>query len=405
MIYVFVVLVFCCLTTERHDRSYRQNGQFSKEHFGQSGVGWSKHLQDVCSRRSQKDFMIMLKAIDKKNKQLASFQTWEIYNAMKRCSTSLNVNHYNKMISILGYSDYGSVDWLLWDMNTQRIEPDVFTYNTVINVFKNDHSRVQRIWDEMESKGIEPDVVTYSTAINAFKDDHERVQIIWDEMKNKGIKPNVVAVTIMMKIFRNEKTRLSTLFTEMRVLKVNPDIVFYQKMESVFPDNNERIGFYVEFLNSDPNVSDSEKEKIVQDVAGDTAVGTLRNFKNPPNIIKLPLNQIFYGHDEIWDVFGSKNHGYQEKSVHDTIGELRRNEILVSQLWEKLGYIEVMQPKSGGRYYATGGNRRLYCLKQVFNGNMEIEVNKLEFDLPRYKRNVNTKTNGESVKVVKLKQR
>ena len=173
---------------------------------------------------------------------------------------------------------------------------------------------------------------------------------------------------------------------------VSLDSSLLNELETVFNDKDIAIASFVDVLD---HSEISEKEKVARDVAGAQAVGVLRklNTRNHKEI-RLKLGDIFYGHKTINDRFGSLKRGFH-KSIWETIEELRNGATTSDSLWRDLGYIEVM--KKQGRYYAIGGNRRLYCLKEVYDSNFEVFVHELPYDDVVAKWKITTTTNGESV--------
>lgn len=147
------------------------------------------------------------------------------------------------------------------------------------------------------------------------------------------------------------------------------------------------------------------KENIAEQIIGLDGVESLRKLTRPHRKIELCLKDIFYGHDKIWDHFGSGKRGFKNKTIHETIEELNTSKIDSNVLWKELGLIEVM--KYYGRYYAIGGNRRLYCLKHSarFSPESRIMVNEIHWDPILAARNINTKTYGKTVKVLKKGKR
>ena len=114
---------------------------------------------------------------------------------------------------------------------------------------------------------------------------------------------------------------------------------------------------------------------------------------------KLKLKQIFFGHNAIWDYFGSHNRVFRRKTIYETITELNERQIDPTDLWQELNLIEVMN--KDGRYYATGGNRRLYCLKNSkrFSPESRIHVNEILWDPILAAKNINTQSNGKTVEI------
>ena len=58
-------------------------------------------------------------------------------------------------------------------MEGKQIEPNVISYTTALNAFKEDSEEFRKVWNEMEGKQMEPDVISYNTPLNAFKEDSD----------------------------------------------------------------------------------------------------------------------------------------------------------------------------------------------------------------------------------------
>ncbi|CAM9165858.1 unnamed protein product [Ectocarpus sp. 13 AM-2016] len=92
---------------------------------------------------------------------------------------------------------------LLADMERRGVEPDVVTYNSLINVLRwgGQRDRALEILDGMNAKGgaggVRPDVITYNSAIAACASGGEwkkATQLI-GEMRRKGLKPDRYSYT------------------------------------------------------------------------------------------------------------------------------------------------------------------------------------------------------------------
>ncbi|KAJ4826033.1 hypothetical protein Tsubulata_046368, partial [Turnera subulata] len=76
-----------------------------------------------------------------------------------------------------------------------EIEPDLFSYNTVIKAFREMGSLDLAVscLDEMEKKGIEPDLITFNTLLNGFYGNGRFVdgERIWGRMLEKEVVPDI----------------------------------------------------------------------------------------------------------------------------------------------------------------------------------------------------------------------
>ncbi|CAN0044183.1 unnamed protein product [Ectocarpus sp. 4 AP-2014] len=92
---------------------------------------------------------------------------------------------------------------LLADMERRGVEPDVVTYNSLINVLRwgGQRDRALEILDGMNAKGgaggVRPDVITYNSAIAACASGGEwkKASQLIGEMRRKGLKPDRYSYT------------------------------------------------------------------------------------------------------------------------------------------------------------------------------------------------------------------
>ena len=79
----------------------------------------------------------------------------------------------------------------------EKIKIDFLKQNKAINCCKANSKLIDELIVEIyKSKikyQIEPNVISYNTALNAFKEDSEEFRKIWKEMKRKQIEPNVIS--------------------------------------------------------------------------------------------------------------------------------------------------------------------------------------------------------------------
>jgi pentatricopeptide repeat protein len=98
---------------------------------------------------------------------------------------------------------------VLRDMYARGISPNIYTYNTIIGVYKSvrDAKGALAIFDQMARNGVEPDVSTYNTMISllASNADYDKARSLYNEMEEKGIRANQYTFSTLLKIAASTK--------------------------------------------------------------------------------------------------------------------------------------------------------------------------------------------------------
>ncbi|KAF1891783.1 hypothetical protein Lal_00031592 [Lupinus albus] len=164
----------------------------------------------VEKKTSSEDFCILLDTLCK-------------YGHVKVAVEIFNRNKYRfkpdvKMYTVLiyGWCKLGRIkmaEGFFREMVEQGIEPNVVTYNVLLNGicrkaslhpeerFERTVKNAENIFDEMRKRGIEPDVTSFSIVLHVYSRAH-KPQLSLDKlklMKEKGICPTVVTYTSVIK--------------------------------------------------------------------------------------------------------------------------------------------------------------------------------------------------------------
>jgi len=158
-------------------------------------------------------------------KSSCRYDAWNLFQDIPRP----NLFHYNKMISICKWS-LQDVQYLLDQMKGNQIKPDIITYSTALNTFKEDHAKFREIWNEMKGKQIEPNIITYNTALNAFKEDHAKFREIWNEMKGKQIEPDTITYNTALNAFKENHAKFREIWKEMKGKQIEPDFITHMEI-------------------------------------------------------------------------------------------------------------------------------------------------------------------------------
>lgn len=117
---------------------------------------------------------------------------------------------YNTVIK--AFCKMGSLDSgisLLAEMELKGVQPDLITFNTLLNGFYANGQFVdgERIWSQMVQKNISPDIWSYNAKLLGFaleKRTKDAVELV-EEIKDKGIKLNVVSCNALIRGFVKEE--------------------------------------------------------------------------------------------------------------------------------------------------------------------------------------------------------
>ncbi|KAK7271425.1 hypothetical protein RJT34_27311 [Clitoria ternatea] len=139
----------------------------------------------------------------------------DVFNRNKH-DTRFPPNSKMYTVLIYGWCKLGKLDTarkFLNEMKERRLEPNVVTYNVLLNGvcrrvslhpderFERTIRNAEKVFDEMRSSGIEPDVTSFSIVLHVYSRAH-KPQLCLDKlslMKEKGICTNVVTYTSVIK--------------------------------------------------------------------------------------------------------------------------------------------------------------------------------------------------------------
>ncbi|KAK8517363.1 hypothetical protein V6N12_032555 [Hibiscus sabdariffa] len=127
----------------------------------------------------------------------------------QKLSIEPNLVSYNTVIN--AFCEMGSLDsarLMLDEMEKKGVQPDVITFNTLLHGFcKN--GRVgdgEKIWGKMVEKNVAPDIRSYNAKLLGFATEKRMKEAdnLVEEMRSKGVKPDVFTFTYMITGFVNE---------------------------------------------------------------------------------------------------------------------------------------------------------------------------------------------------------
>lgn len=105
--------------------------------------------------------------------------------------------------TLIGYcaplKDDVTAAFIVEEMRQRSIEPDVHTYNGLMNVF-GDAPQTMQVLDEIQKRKLKPNRRTYNTLMKACRanGDYDRAFSLFEEMKREGIVPDVVSYNLLL---------------------------------------------------------------------------------------------------------------------------------------------------------------------------------------------------------------
>jgi pentatricopeptide repeat protein len=93
---------------------------------------------------------------------------------------------------------------VLQDIQRQGLIPNIYTYNTMMGVYKavKDSGKAMSLLREMQQQEVEPDVNTYNTLISllASNSEYDKARSLYNDMEQRGIHPNQYTFSTLLKI-------------------------------------------------------------------------------------------------------------------------------------------------------------------------------------------------------------
>ncbi|XP_059298923.1 pentatricopeptide repeat-containing protein At3g13150-like [Lycium ferocissimum] len=120
------------------------------------------------------------------------------------------------------------------------IEPDIFSYNTMIKAFCNMGSldSLVPIMDKMKKSGVDPCVITFNTLLDGFYKNNRfsEAENIWTWMENTEVIPNVRSYNSRLRglVENNHVLEAEKLFEEMKKKGVKPDTHSHNAMITAY---------------------------------------------------------------------------------------------------------------------------------------------------------------------------
>ncbi len=148
----------------------------------------------------------------------------------------------NTIIDIMIESANFDLAWKYFDEmeNTYRIEPDIYTYSTLLKSIKNyepEQKYIDRAFEILKivklskTKGIKPDEILYNSILDTCVkyNKMEQAQAVFDDIKDTAIQPSKITYSIMIRGYGNDYNleKAFDIFNEMKEKNVIPNEIIY----------------------------------------------------------------------------------------------------------------------------------------------------------------------------------
>jgi pentatricopeptide repeat protein len=148
----------------------------------------------------------------------------------------------NTVIDIMVENGNFDLAWKYFDEmeSNYGIEPDIYTYSTLLKSIKNyqpDEKNIERAFEILKivklskTKGIRPDEILYNCIIDTCVkyNKMEQAKAVFSDMKDAGISPSKITYAIMIRGYGNsfELERAFDIFEEMKSSQVEPNEIIY----------------------------------------------------------------------------------------------------------------------------------------------------------------------------------
>jgi len=148
----------------------------------------------------------------------------------------------NTIIDIMIESGNFDLAWKYFDEmeKTYEIEPDIYTYSTLLKSIKNyepDQKNIERAFEILKivklskTKGIKPDEILYNCILDTCVkyNKMEQAQAVFNDMKDATIQPSKITYAIMIRGYGNDYNleKAFEIFNEMKEKNVQPNEIIY----------------------------------------------------------------------------------------------------------------------------------------------------------------------------------
>lgn len=155
---------------------------------------------DATVRPDLTTFQLMVRACERNGDYRRAFH---IYAQMKELfNVYPDVPLYNALIGYCApLRDEMTASFIIEEMKERNTEPDVHTYNSLMNVFSDaPYELILQTYDDMLKRKLKPNRRTFNTLMKACQKigDYDRVFQFFEELKREGLMPDIVTYNILI---------------------------------------------------------------------------------------------------------------------------------------------------------------------------------------------------------------
>jgi pentatricopeptide repeat protein len=155
---------------------------------------------DATVRPDGRTFELMVRACERNGDYRRAFH---IYSQMKELfGVYPDVPLYNALIGYCApLRDETTASFIIEEMKDRNVEPDVHTYNALMNVFADaPYELVLQAFDDMIRRKLKPNRRTFNTLMKSCQriGDYDRVFQFFEELKQEGLSPDVTTYNILL---------------------------------------------------------------------------------------------------------------------------------------------------------------------------------------------------------------
>ncbi|KAL2613475.1 hypothetical protein R1flu_025167 [Riccia fluitans] len=191
----------------------------------------------------------------------------KIFNSLDDSSVEKDVALFNAMINARGKAgQIDSLEDLFESMKKGLQRPDLVTYNTVMNSYVKGGmglGTVVSVFKDMYTQGIEPDIISFNILLEAcVAGGHVReAQKVFENLKKRALKPTVVTYTTLINVYASAGHRGDALLLLSEMLAHNclPNAVTFSSLitacarDGVY-DEAEKLFQVMKEFNVEPNI-------------------------------------------------------------------------------------------------------------------------------------------------------
>ena len=161
--------------------------------------------EDSSVRPDLHTYHTMMRACERNGQYERAFH---LYSHMKELlGIYPDVAMYNMLIGFCtALNDESQAAYIVEEMKDRGVEPDVHTYNCLMNVFANaPYEVIAQAFEDMLKRKVKPNRRTYNTLMKACQriSDYDRAFQYFEELKKEGLLPDVVTYNILLVMCRD----------------------------------------------------------------------------------------------------------------------------------------------------------------------------------------------------------